>query len=404
MVAGIQPIRLEKGRLLGIAGALFYVFLFALVYGLSFPLLTILMEQQGLSGVFIGASSLMQATGAILVAPLIPALFRLVGLGQMLALAAAVEVVGYLLIAAIPDPWVWLGIRLIIGGANGVVFFGAEHWIVAMASDSRRSRIVTAYTILIAIGFGMGPLVLAGIGVEGWLPFLLIAVVGGVAIVPVLRVRRYAPHFTGQVSFAEVPHFLFRYPVICAAAGAFGVINVGILSLLPAWAVRSGMVPESAAALVAFAGFGSICVQLVLGWVAGYMNTHRLMLICALVGVSALLAIPGFVGIQWMLWLLVLTGGGMFMGVYMLSLIDLGEECSGRILAIGNAAVVMSYSLGAVFGPLYGGAAMDAIPPDGLLYFMAGVGLVFLVILVWRGRVWGAGWRKPHDGGAGLQE
>ena len=371
----------------GIAAAIAYLALYTLTYGLSYPLFSILQERQGLSSVFIGTSALLQGLGAIVVMPLAPAIFRRTELGQMLALATGLAAVCVLLMGALSDPWLWLGIRMILGAATAIAFFGAEHWIVAMAPNLHRSRIVAGYLVAFAVCFGVGPLVLAAVGVEGWPPFLIIAAILALASVPVFLMRRSAPRFRGEVHLSAVPRFALRYPVICLAVLLVAMIEICVLGLLPVWAVQSGQQAEASATLVAFAGFGGACTTLALGLAGDHLSHRRLMAIIVVVGVPVLLLIPGFSEVRWVLWLLVFVSGGTFMGLYMLALLELGARCSGRgELATGNAAVVMSYHTGAVFGPLYGGAVMDLFFPDALLYALASAMLVFLVVLARDGR------------------
>ena len=189
---------------------------------------------------FIGTSALLQGLGAIVVMPLAPAIFRRTELGQMLALATGLAAACVLLMGALSDPWLWLGIRMILGAATAIAFFGAEHWIVAMAPNLHRSRIVAGYLVAFAVCFGVGPLVLAAVGVEGWPPFLMIAAILALASVPVFLMRRSAPRFRGEVHLSAVPRFALRYPVICLAVLLVAMIEICVLGLLPVWAVQSG--------------------------------------------------------------------------------------------------------------------------------------------------------------------
>ena len=67
-----------------------------------------------------------------------------------------------------------------------------------------------------------------------------------------------------------------------------------------------------------------------------------------------------------------------------LALVELGSRYRGAALARGNAAVVLAYGLGALFSPSAFGAAMDAIPPDGLLWLASAAACAYLALAMIR--------------------
>ena len=72
------------------------------------------------------------------------------------------------------------------------------------------------------------------------------------------------------------------------------------------------------------------------------------------------------------------------MAFYSLALTELGARYKGVSLARGNAAVVLAYGLGALVSPAAFGLAMDAIPPDGLLWLAALAACAYLALAIIR--------------------
>ena len=98
-----------------------------------------------------------------------------------------------------------------------------------------------------------------------------------------------------------------------------------------------------------------------------------------------MLSLPLLVGSRFGLWAVLFTWGGMSAGLYTVALVELGARYDGRELAVGNAAMIMGYSIGAAFGPLAAGAMMDAIPPHGMLYSLAAGCMIYFALLAFRG-------------------
>jgi predicted MFS family arabinose efflux permease len=70
--------------------------------------------------------------------------------------------------------------------------------------------------------------------------------------------------------------------------------------------------------------------------------------------------------------------GGLACGIYPVALGMAGERFRGAALVAANAALIMSYGIGALIGPVLGGAAMDLWNPQGLPAVLALVFALFL--------------------------
>ena len=107
--------------------------------------------------------------------------------------------------------------------------------------------------------------------------------------------------------------------------------------------------------------------------------------LCGIVGLSGALALallhiplPIVLGVLFV-W------GGIAAGIYPVALSMAGDRFQGTELVTVNAAIIMSYGLGAFIGPVLGGAAMDIRDPQGLLWLFA---LLFagLLAITWQKR------------------
>ncbi|HSF94865.1 MAG TPA: hypothetical protein VLA52_07545, partial [Thermohalobaculum sp.] len=71
-------------------------------------------------------------------------------------------------------------------------------------------------------------------------------------------------------------------------------------------------------------------------------------------------------------------------GLYSVTLTEMGARYRGGALAVANAAIVLSYGIGSLVAPSGFGFAMDAIPPDGLLLGAAALALAYLALALLR--------------------
>ncbi len=352
---------------------------------MMYPLLTVILETQGVSGTLIGISTMVQAVGSLIVTPFLPAIMRRTGLAALMATSAVAEMILFLMLYLTQDVWAWMPLRILLGVCGSIAFYGSEYWIIALAPPARRGNVVGVYAFMVAATLGIGPLMLTVIGYEGLLPFALPMMLCVAGAIPALLARRHAPRFSGEGSLQEVPRFILGNPTICFAVVLFGALEAGVLSLLPAWGVRAGIGADAAVTLIGIAGFGTVFIQPLMGPAADRWNRRTLLALCAAVCAALMVAIPFLYGLRLTLWIMVFLWGGISAGLYTVALVELGARYDGRMLAVGNAALVMGYSFGALVGPPLAGGMMDAVPPHGMLYSLAVGCVIYLVLLLRRG-------------------
>ncbi|MEM1297824.1 MAG: MFS transporter [Pseudomonadota bacterium] len=352
---------------------------------LTVPLFAVLLEREGVSGMLIGANHMMTALAMVLAAPVLPRILARVGLVRLMVGSALALTVTMLLIPVIQSPWWWAALRPVFGFAATALFFASEYWIVSQAPDASRGRIIGVYVLILSASYMIGPLLLNAFGVDGMAIYLVTAAIFLGAVAPVWLGRGHAPPSDAETPPGpfELLKFFRTDPMIVWGVVLFGVIEFGAMGLISVWGLRSGFEQETAVQLVFWLAFGSLALQVPVGWAADRYDRRRMLVLAAIVAVvvpplivlgeGPLVAAAGV-----FLW------GGVAVAFYTLALIELGSRYKGPELAKGNAAVVLAYGLGALFAPPAFGTAMDAIPPDGLLWLGTAAGCVYLAICLWR--------------------
>jgi MFS family permease len=351
--------------------------------GLTLPLLGLILERRGYPGTVNGLNLATGGLAAILVTPHVPRWIQKFGTSQYLATMLAVVAVAFIAIYEAPNLWVWFPIRFILSAALNSLFVVSEFWINQLADERNRGRMVALYTTCFAAGFGAGPAFLGLIGTQGIAPFAAGSAMMLVALVPILIVRRAAPHIEKHIN-QPMLGLLRAAPAALLASFVFGSIDAGMAGLLPVYGVRSGYSEAHAAMFVTALSVGGFLFQYPLGYLADHMNRRTLLMVCAASGVVGAGLTPFAIHSPLAMYGLLALWGGIVMGIYTIGLTMLGERFKAGQLVGANAAYVILYSLGLLMGPAAEGVALDAWNPNGLLVALGGICAVYLGFLVAR--------------------
>src|SRR5688572_28059500 len=164
------PVRSAFGNLVA---AISTIAVCDIAFGLTFPLLSLLLERRGVPAWIIGLNSAMSPLGIILAGPVIPAAVRLFGARQLALFTLfgmALLLMGFYVF---PSLVAWFVLRFAFGVIAGTLYTLSEAWIVHFAEGPRRGRITGIYTSVVAITFSAGPLIIPYLEVESITPWLL---------------------------------------------------------------------------------------------------------------------------------------------------------------------------------------------------------------------------------------
>ena len=358
-------------------------FIFSFAYGFTFPLLSLILEGQGVSTAMIGLNSAAPSVGFLVGGFLTPRLVRWAGLARILFAYAAITAITLLLARAIPDVNFWFPLRAVMGVGMGGLYLLSATWINLIAQDAARGRVIGIFVTLAGAGYAIGPLLIPVFGTEGWEPFIVAVGIVVIGTMPVLRVQRLVPTFEPSDQTVHIWGFFLIAPVLLAANALVATADAAVLSLLPIYALRLGHdATYGTFMLVAFL-LGSVLLQIPIGWLADRMNRYRVLFLCAGVGLLGGLALPYLIPIPWIMWPALFVWGGLIYGLSTVALTIQGERFSGSDLVVANAAFSMMWGLGGV-GPAAGGIAMDWGGPHGLPISIAVACVIFIVLLVYR--------------------
>ena len=357
----------DTQRRWSLAAAITSVTVFGLSIGQAVPVMSLLLEERGtdasLNGLNAGAAFI-----GVMIGPLLaPRLIRWFGIRNFLIAGFGIDIALFLAMKPLDSFGAWFVLRALLGLVGSAIFTSSEAWINQLAGDIGRGRIIGIYAAALSAGFGIGPLLLAITGINGWAPFLANGAITALAIVPLLGVGDASRSFGRERSSNPLRMFA-RAPLIVGAVAIFGLYEAALMALLPIWAVRSGLDNRMAAATLTAVYGGSIIMQMLVGWLSDAVSRVTALRLCGAVGLSGALTLALSPPPSALIFGALFLWGGIATGIYPVALSMAGDRFRGAELVAVNAAIIMAYGLGALVGPALGGVAMDIRDPQGLLW------------------------------------
>jgi MFS family permease len=353
-----------------------------LVYGITFPLLALVLDSQNVSKSLIGLSTIVQAGAVLAIAPFAPGLMaRFAPAKLMQAMSVALALL-FIIAGLYPNVWFWFPLRLVIGAATALLWIASEALINELAVERWRGRIIAIYASVGAAGFALGPLLLIITGPEGMAPFVATSVMILLAGLPLFYVTHNRLEFSGGSNQGIWRIFLLA-PVIMLANVVYAASAESIITFFPLYGMHFGMTTEFALGLMTIMGAGGMILALPLGWVADHVNRMGMLVFILIFTMTCLLAMPHVLQLQtWLVFLFVFVFGGVEGMIYALGVVLIGERFRGAQLASATTAFSACWGAGTMLGPLLVGVGMDRFGNGSMLLIIFAFFAVYLPLPV----------------------
>lgn len=363
------------------AGIIATVTVFAVAQGLTYPLLSFILERQGTTSGLIGVSAAMTPLGFIVSAPFIPTLTRRMGGARLAVLCSILAPLALAAIAWTQDVWAWMPLRFLLGCFANPLYVMSETWLISITPASRRGRIMGLYASIVSGGFAIGPLTLRLVGTQGWPPFLFGISAFLLCGLIVLAVVPRLPKMLHEGEPISVGGFFALAPTLLLGVFVAASFEQILLAMFAVYGAAYGSPESRISALIACFILGNAALQIPLGRLAERIGSASAMLLCSGFALLGCALLPLLFSTA-LVWPMVFIWGTVAFGIYTMSLIQLGERFSGHRLIAGNAAFALVWGLGGIVGSPATGFAMQLIGPQGLplsLAVLSGMLAVFLI-------------------------
>ncbi len=383
----------------GIAVVLTNVFLTGMTFGLVVPMLSVMLERDGVPASIIGLNGSMAMIAIFIVGPFVPRIVTRIGVVATLYLGILLVVPAFLLFPVFRSVEAWFVLRFVVGLGISLYWVVSITWLNTLAGEKTRGRVMGLNTALWGLGYATGPPLVSILGIATFLPFAVsggLLAASGVLIFFARDAARVVsiPSAEGARNFRRL--FLVA-PLVMGTAVITGFVETGAGAMLPVYGLRSGLDQSGALLMISAMTIGGIAMQLPIGWLADRVNRRHLLIALAVAGLAMTGALPFTVHTSALLWPVLFIWGSAAIGLYTLGLTLLGESFPPVELAKAHAMFVMFFSVGSVAGSSGAGGAMSLWDPHGLPVILA---LAFVILLFFAAR--GAlGGRSIGTGGKG---
>jgi MFS family permease len=292
------------------------------------------------------------------------------------------------------EPWTWIGLRIITGFCLAGLFMIIESWLNEQATNESRGVIFSTYLGINLSVITIGQLLITIDDPEAFSLFALASILVSLAAVPLSLTRSQEPVAPNRVKLRILR--LYRMsPVGLVGSFSVGLSNGAFWTLGPVFASVSGDGAESAAVFMAVGALAGAAGQWPIGRLSDRMDRRIIIMIACLLAAIADLLMAIFGSDNPTFRLICVAGFGVFaLPIYALAAAHMNDMVtdSGFVEAAGG--LLLTFSIGAVLGPLAASVAISVMGPAGLFSVIAAVHLSMTVFVASRMRIRRA---KPND-------
>lgn len=355
----------------------------AVTLGLTWPLLSLILEARGVSTTLIGLSTASQTLAVLFIMPLAPWMLVRFGTIRLIRVSIGIMIIALLLLPAIPNVYAWFPIRFLLGMAIEVLFIACDVWVNQVVEEKTRGRVIGMYGFVLAGGFAVGPLIINVTGIEGWAPFIAGAVIIGLGALPLAWAHGLTPPIEGRPK-GRLLYYLRIAPTLMVAGLMYGLVDSSILSFLPIYGLGAGFDQATVVTMLTVLIVGSVAAQLPLGWAADHVGGRQLIIGCTVFTLIPAVILPFTLTTPWAMWAVLLVWGAALGGFYTISMVSIGRRFKGADLVAVNAAFVVFWGLGAITGPAATGGAIELWGFNAMPMVVAVCCLLYLPLAIMR--------------------
>ncbi|PYB77223.1 MULTISPECIES: MFS transporter [Rhizobium] len=348
---------------------------FAVGQGLTYPLISLILESRGVSSSMAGLNASVFALGLASSTLMIGQLTQAMR-GDRLIVASLLGVsISLATLAAFDQLWVWFVARFLLGFCTSIIYTVSEAWLNTACPDRLRGRVSGAYSAGMCAGFAAGPLAIPLVGIEDGFAFALTAAYVALVAFASVMLGRYAKTKPEASEAGGLVTFVKLAPVLTLMVVAFGFSDIAAISMIPLYFVERGYSQNFAAFVVTMVALPTALAQPFVGWLLDRLSRPVIAIAGSLIAAVAFLVLPLMTSPLTLLITISILGAASF-SLYTAALTLLGERFRGGLLVSGSAVFALAYAIGSAAGSGTTGLTMDLVSVDAGPVF---VGLLMLV-------------------------
>lgn len=335
---------------------LFSTTLLLLGHGMQLTLLPLRASLIGHSEQQIAIAGSAYFAGFVIGCLYVPRIIARVGHIRSFAVLASAMSSCLLLIGLLEHWLVWCALRFMVGIFICGLYTVIESWLNDQATTENRGQILSVYTFLVLSAMAGGQQLIGAAPLSSATPFMLVAVVISLSILPVGLTRKLAPAPI-ESTRSRITFLFRRSPTAAYAAVLSGAITGSFWSLGALYARTAMGSLEAVALFMSIAILGGAALQYPLGWLSDRVGRKFVLLGLGVAGAlaSAFVAL-GTQNLQIMIGIFLF--GAFTMPAYSMALATAADNSLRHEFIQVGTSVLLLNALGAVAAPLVVGQLM----------------------------------------------
>ncbi|MGR3617378.1 MAG: MFS transporter [Paracoccaceae bacterium] len=314
-----------------------------------------------------------------------PKMIRRVGHVRVFAALASFISAVMILYPVLPNMWVWIAGRVIIGFCFSGVYVTAESWLNNAADNSNRGKALSLYMIVQMAGIISAQALIQVGDPGGYEAFIIASILVSISFAPILLSISPTPAFdtTKPMTLKELMKIS---PLGMVGMFLLGGIFSAQFGMSAVYGATIGLTLSELSLFIATFYIGALILQYPLGWASDRMDRRALILI-----VSALGAAGGVIGFLFQpnfqaLLVAAFIIGGLSNPLYSLLIAYTNDYLEHDDMAAASGGLVFINGLGAITGPLITGWLMEdgVLGPRGFFAFIAVLLCVMAIYAAYR--------------------
>jgi MFS family permease len=313
-----------------------------------------------------------------------PRLVRSVGHIRVFAAMAAIASAAILLQGMLVHPLPWALLRLVSGLCFAGIYVVAESWLNDRASRKTRGGLLAVYMAVLYIGLGSAQFLLIPTGPQTARPFMLVAVLISLAIVPIVIAAQRAPEIElpRKVRYREL---YGNSPLGVVAVTVSGMVSASIYSMGPVYARLSGLDTSGVAAFMSVSILAAVVTQYPVGRLSDRMDRRTVIAGVCIVATLCAAALAAFRHLPHGV-VLALTAvfSGVALTLYSLAVSHVNDHLEPAQMVAASSALLRLNGFGAAVSPVLVGGLIAGFGPPAYFAALAGLTGLLTVYDLWR--------------------
>lgn len=185
-----------------------------------------------------------------------------VGHIRVYAALASLLSVSLLLTGMLVTPYAWIGLRLVSGACLAGQYVVAESWLNQLVTNANRGRILSLYSMVTIVSYGVGQLSVGLFDPNTLTVFGIAAIVTSLAVAPVALSAEAAPPLVAEPDRLSLGELFSIVPTGVITSVLVGVAHGSFLGLSALYATRGGLSDGRIGVFVALPTLGSLLFQI----------------------------------------------------------------------------------------------------------------------------------------------